>query len=85
MMLEVTLDRDQHEYVTRHARGEYSSDISADRHQNGLHMTVKQRDALLSLMADRLQVSGFGLEYELNEEGRLVESIIDALRRARPQ
>ena len=83
MTVEVHLRRDQYDYVVQHAGGEHSRQIVADRPPMVLRMSVEQRDVLVSLMADRLQLAGFGPEYEPNEEGRLVESIIDALRGAR--
>lgn len=83
MTVEVQLRQDQYDYVVRYAGDELSRRIAVDQQPRVVRLSAEQRDALMSRMADRLQLAGFGQEYEPNEEGRLVESIIDALRGAR--
>ncbi len=83
MTVKVRLRRDQYDYVVQHAGSVHTKQLVANQIPMVFRMSVEQRDVLVSLMADRLQLVGFGQEYEPNAEGRLVESIIDALRGAR--
>lgn len=48
-------------------------------------LTSKQVELLRTAVADRLQVAGFDENWDVNEEGKLLEGIIDKLiPRARP-
>jgi hypothetical protein len=42
-------------------------------------LTLAQVEALRAPVADRLQVAGFDEDWDVNEEGRLLEGIIDKL------
>lgn len=42
-------------------------------------LTPSQLEALRTLVADRLQVAGFDEDWDVNDEGRVLEGIIDKL------
>lgn len=47
---------------------------------HSLTLSPVERKSLLDQVANRLQRVGFGVDYEPTEEGRMLESLVDALR-----
>jgi hypothetical protein len=54
--------------------------LLAEAEESGyIRLTLLQRQELLNALGSRLQHAGFGVQYDLTEDGRMVEGIIDRL------
>jgi hypothetical protein len=76
----VRLNRQQLRYLTeKFAPGGAERFGVSDEVSGSLRITEEERGRLISAVADRLAQYGFDSEYRITGEGRLLESIIDAL------
>jgi hypothetical protein len=75
----VQLTRDQRDYLSKRFPGVAQQITPFSDSRGGLQLDEAQERNLLGLLADRLQEVGFDGEYKPTNEGRMLESIIDAL------
>jgi hypothetical protein len=74
----VQLTRDQRGYLSKQFPS-VAQQITLSDSRGGLQLDEPQERNLLGLLADRLQEVGFDGDYKPTSEGRMLESIIDAL------
>ena len=81
-MLKIELDRNEYNYLCQASFLEddyrkllYSS--QQQDHRFELNISENQADEIRDLCGEQLQIAGFDENYELNSEGKILESLID--------
>lgn len=81
-MLKIKLSRDEYNYLChasflkdKHRKLFFSSEQEENKHL--LKISEDQADEIRDLCGEKLQISGFNIKYELTEEGKILESLVD--------
>jgi hypothetical protein len=81
-MLKIELNRNEYNYLCQapFLEDKYRKLLFSSEQQDGkysLKISEDQADEIRDLCGEQLQVSGFDAKYELTQEGKILEALVD--------
>lgn len=81
-MLEIELNRNEYNYLCQASflEDKYRKLLFSSEQQDGkysLKISEDQADEIRDLCGEQLQIFGFDTQYELTQEGKILESLVD--------